>query len=153
MDLSQFLPTSENPYDPEDRTRHAGKVFVVSRSVLDGAGVQASDGSDPSSLKDRFLLCLWDAADGTSIWLPLQSEGEYKIPHEAKLLLAGEDPNWMDPELISHHRNWTLWRLGRPGRPFDFSQKQQRAVRVSELERIRSRISESSVKSLLQRGR
>jgi hypothetical protein len=119
--------------------------------VLDGAAVQASDGSDPSLLKDRFLLCLWDVTDGTSIWLPLQSEGEYEIPHEAKVLLAGEDANWMNPNKISRYRDWTLWRLGRPGRPFNFAQKQQRAVRVPELERIRSQISGSSVESLLER--
>jgi hypothetical protein len=149
VDRTQFLPTPENPYDPEDRQRHAGKVFVIPHVALVGGAVQASDESDPLVLKDRLLLCLWDLTAGTSIWLPIQSEGEYVTPHEANLLLGGQDPNWMNPARISRHRNGTLWRLGRPGRPFAFYQREQRAVRLPELELIRSRISESSLKSLL----
>jgi hypothetical protein len=144
-----ILPDDPAAYPPARDTIHAGKVFVVPQSVLKAAGVMSSDGSDASVLGDRFLLCLWDVDDGTSIWLPVQSFGDFAIPHSAKLLLAGTDPNWMDEARPSKYRDGTLWRLGLPRRPFMFSQQQQRAVTKDELDVIRTRISLGSVQVLI----
>ena len=144
-----FRDTPEDPYDPEDNKAHAGKVFVLQVGVLRAAGATASDETDPALIGDRLLLCLWDLADGRSIWLELQSNGEFAIPHEAKYLKAGTDPNWMNPDKISYYRDGTIWLLGRRNRPFTHRQAQQRGVSIQELGNIRSRISEASITRLL----
>lgn len=151
-DRRNLLPSSADPSSPEVDTRHAGKVFVVPQTVLEAAGVVASDGTDPAVLKDRLLLCLWDVNDGTSLWIAVQTAGDYEIPHGAKVLASGDDPNWMNSSYRSRYRDGTVWRLGRPGRPFKYRQRQQRAVTLAELERIRARISSPSVARLIAQG-
>jgi hypothetical protein len=149
-DIEPFLrETATNPYRPKNISRHAGKVFVIPLTVVRAAGVVASDGTDPAVIGDRLLLCLWDVLDGRSIWLELQSNGEYSIPHQAKYLAAGSDPNWMNPAKVSCYRNDTIWRLGRPNVPFTYRQTQQRGVKIDELDNIRSRISHESIRRLL----
>lgn len=145
----RFRETARDPYQPEDNQRHAGKVFVIPLIVLRAAGVAASDGTDPAVIGDRLLLCLWDVVDGRSIWLELQSNGEYSIPHESKYLAAGSDPNWMNPTRVSYYRNGTIWRLGRPSQPFTYQQAQRRGVNIQELDNIRTRISRDSIRQLL----
>lgn len=147
--MPTLLPAAENPYDPDDETRHAGKVFVLTQGVLRAVNVTSSDGAQPSVLADRLLLCLWDVDDGRSLWIELQSLGEFEIPHAAKRLYAGTDPNWMNEQKVSHYRDGTVWRLGRPNMPFKHHQTQQRAVIVEELHRIRNRISQASIDCLI----
>lgn len=147
----RFLPDPMDPFDPEIETRHAGKVFVVPQRVLAGAGVRASDGTDPAVIGDRLLLCLWDVIDGTSIWLEFQSVGEHEVPHESKRLRAGTDTNWMNPARPSRYRDGVLWLLGRPGAPFRYRQTQQRHITPNELSAVRSRMSASSVDALVPR--
>lgn len=146
---ASFRPAARDPYEADDNTLHAGKVFVIPQSVLTAAAAIASDGTAPREIGDRLLLCLWDVVDGRSIWLELQSNGENSIPHEAKYLTRGLDPNWMNPEKISYYRNGTIWCLGRPGTAFTYRQAEQRGVRIAELENIRARISPDSIKRLL----
>lgn len=147
---ASFRETRENPYEePEDTTLHAGKVFVVPLNVLWAAGVVASDGTDPAVIGDRLLLCLWDVVDQRSIWLELQSNGEYAIPHDAKYLTAGQDPNWMNPGRTSYYRDGTIWLLGRRNQPFTYRQQQRRGGYVGELNNIRERISRASIRRLL----
>lgn len=141
-----FHPLAENPFAPESELLHAGKVFVFTPGVLKAVGATSSDGSDAGSLVNRFLLCLWDATDDSSLWITLQSVGEFEIPHAAKRLYSGVDANWMDEAKSTRHRDGTLWRLGRAGRPVKFTQPQQRAVIASEVERIRARISGASLR-------
>lgn len=134
-----------SPYEPEDETLHAGKVFVMPQGVLKAVGATASDGSDLAELKNRLLLCLWDVDDDRSVWLSVQSKGDFQIPHPSKLLLAGDDPNWMDPDKVSRYRAGTLWILGQPGKPVKFTQPQKRAVTNEELATIRARFSPEAV--------
>lgn len=141
--------TPPDPYDPEEPTLHAGKVFVIPQSVLRAAGVVASDGTDPALIGDRFLLCLWDLRDGRSLWLAVQSTGDFEIPHRAKYIRRGDDPNWMNPKKQSRYRDGTVWCLGRKDNPFRFLQKQQRGVGVQELDKMRARLSRDSIHKLL----
>lgn len=145
----RFVADPADPFGPETETQHAGKVFVVPQHVLIGAGIRSSDGTDPVVIGDRLLLCLWDAQDGTSIWLGLQSSGDFEIPFESKLLRAGTDPNWMNPARITRYRDGTLWLLGRPGAPFRYRQAQQRAITRDELTVVRGRMSPTSVDALV----
>lgn len=147
--MATLLPVPDNPFAPESDTRHAGKVFVLTQGVLRAGNATASDGSDISVLADRFLLCLWDADDGTSLWIELQSSGEYDITHANKRLYAGEDPNWMDASKISRYRDGTIWRMGRPGSPFRHRQQQQRAITKAELTQVQSRVSRPSIDALV----
>lgn len=145
----RFAPDPADPFDPEVETQHTGKVFVIPQRVLAGAGIRASDGTDPVAIGDRLLLCLWDLSDGTSIWLELQTIGDFAIPHESKRLRAGVDANWMNPARPSHYRDGTLWLLGRPGSPFRYRQLQQRHITDRELNVVRSRMSPASVNALM----
>jgi hypothetical protein len=147
--MPALLEPSDNPFAPEIDTRHAGKVFVLTQRNLHAAGAVGSDGTNPSKLVNRFLLCLWDADNDTSFWITLQSIGDYEVPHATKRLYAGADANWMDPKKTTYHRNGTVWRLGALGKPLKFTQKQQRAVVKDELLRIQKRISSASVAKLL----
>lgn len=147
--MAQRQEPAEDPYDPENEYRHAGKVFVLTQKVLHAASAKASDGSDPSVLADRFLLCLWDVDDDTSLWIALQSNGDYEITHGNKRLSAGSDPNWMDASIPSKYRDGTVWRLGRCGKPFRHSQGEQRFITRDELLRVQGRISEDSINILV----
>lgn len=147
--MARLKLAPENPFDPECDTQHAGKVFVLNQTVLLAVGATASNGTDISVLKDRFLLCLWDVDDGTSLWIALQSDGDYDIRHSSKRLHAGEDPNWMNESKVSRYRDGTVWRLGRKGSPFRHKQQQQRAIGKEELDQVRSRISTGSIAALV----
>ena len=148
--MARFLQAQKLPFTPESDIRHAGKVFVLTQGVLQAGGATSSDGSDVSVLADRFLLCLWDVDDGTSIWIALQSNGDYQLPHASKRLHAGSDANWMDASKLSRYRDGTIWRLGRPGRPFRHRQQQQRSITPEELAVVRSRVSASSIATLVK---
>ncbi len=143
--MPHLLPVTDNPFSPEIENRHAGKVFVLTAGILNIVRATGSDGSDPSGLVSRFLLCLWDLDDDSSLWITLQSVGDFEVPHASKRLYAGTDPNWMDPEKVTYHRNGTLWRLGYPGTPVKFKQAQKRAVVKDELTLIQGRISPESI--------
>lgn len=150
--MAQLCPdsASSSPSDQWSNILHAGKVFVISQKVLEGAGWRSSDGSHRSELKDRLLLCLWDVDDGTSVWISIQSSGEHRIPLDEKLMFGQVDANWMDEARGSYHRVGTLWLLGRPGRPFRFDQAQKRAIKDSELKIIRGRFSSENVMALIE---
>ena len=124
------------PETPHDRTKHAGRVFVLTSQILTKFGCP-SDDTDPTTMKDRLYLCIWDLSDGTSIWLSVQSGGTHTIPNDSKLNAGTRDPNWMDN--TSHHNIGTLWKLGTRGNPFNFSQPQLRAITRDELNKIRAR--------------
>lgn len=147
--MAKLQPAPDNPFAPEIETQHAGKVFVLTQEVLRAGNATASDGSDISVLADRFLLCLWDVDDGTSLWIALQSKGDYEITPANKCLYAGYDPNWMDASKISRYRDGTIWRMGRPGNPFRHSQQQQRAITREELAQVQSRVSRTSIDALV----
>lgn len=143
--MPRLLPVADDPFNPEIETRHAGKVFVLTPGILKIVRATGSDGSNPTELVNRFLLCLWDLDDDSSLWITLQSVGEFEVPHASKRLYAGTDPNWMDPEKVTYHRNGTLWCLGYPGTPVKFKQNQKRAVVKDELIQIQNRISQESI--------
>jgi hypothetical protein len=147
--MATLLPVPENPFDPEIDTRHAGKVFVLTQGILRAVSATGSDGTDAAELVNRFLLCLWDVDDDTSLWITLQSIGDYLVPHAEKRIYAGIDPNWMDPNRQTFHRDGTLWRLGSSGHPVRFRQQQQRAVTKAELLRIQGRISPKSMSAFV----
>jgi hypothetical protein len=147
--MAQLLEAPENPLDPECETRHAGEVFVLMQDVLRAGNATSSDGSDLSVLADRFLLCIWDVDDGTSLWIALQSNGDHEIAHGNKMLYAGTDDNWMNPSKVSRYRDGTIWRLGRRSQPFRHRQQQQRAISKEELTQVQTRISRASIDALL----
>jgi hypothetical protein len=149
--MAKLKPVPDNPFDPGSETQHAGKVFVLTQGVLRAGNATASDRCDISVLADRFLLCLWDVDDGTSLWIALQSNGDYDIAHANKRLYAGRDPNWMDASKVSRYRDGTIWRMGSPGRPFRHTQQQQRAITKEELTQVQSRISKASIDALVPR--
>ncbi len=121
-----FRAAVGDPYEPENDQVHADKVFVLQVGVLRAAGAIASDGTAPDVIGDRLLLCLWDLVDGRSIWIELQTNGEYTIPHEAKFLTAGNDPNWMNRscqgafgDIEGRCRTRCKRRRGAPGKGVD----------------------------------
>ncbi len=139
-DWGNFLVPSDNPYDPECKTCHAGKVFRLSQADFYDAHAIASDGSSPMNItrynEPRYMLCLWDLADGLSVWLPLQSKGEHTITPERKY--GKRDSKWIN----NPSRYWTrrpggrhgaIWRLGRPGEPFRYEQRERRGITLDEL--------------------
>lgn len=140
----------ENPFNPEKKDVHAGKVFVFSHGVLKAVGAVSSDSRGFDDAKDHFFLCLWDLDNDASIWIALQSEGEFEVSYASKRMHEGSDPNWMSQDKTSHYRNGAIYRLGSPGNPVSFSQKQKRYVTRSEVETIRSRISQEAIEKILQ---
>lgn len=151
------LEPAENPYDPECDTRHAGKVFRFSQSFLIDHNIKPSDGTSPSEIGEgRYMLCLYDLEDGTSLWIGLQRKGEYEIAHENKRQYGTLERHnnrrgaWMDPNTISCYRkanirdgkirDATIWRLGSPGNPIKFAQSEKRAITLCELRKVRARM-------------
>lgn len=145
--VARKLEPAENPYEPECNTRHAGKVFVISQKVLHAVNAEASDNADISLIGDRLLLCLWDLDDGTSLWIELQSSGEYEIAHNNKRLYGKDDPNWMDENKPSKYRMGTILRLGRPGFPVNYTQKQKRAVTLEQLRQVQEQVPKASIEA------
>ncbi len=148
--MPKLLTEAVDPYSPEDERIHAGKVFVLPQGVLAAVNTTSSDGSAVSELKDRLMLCLWDVDDATSVWISLQSDGDFEVTHANKRLAGAADPNWMDEDKVTHYRNGTLWLMGKPGRPVNFSQKQKHSVTNAELDAIRANISRSTLDSLIR---
>ena len=141
---------TDNPFDPERKEIHAGKVFVFPHGVLKAVRAKSSDGRRFDNAKDHFFLCLWDLDDGPSLWIALQSEGEFEVPFESKRMHEGVDLNWMDQHKKSHYRDAAIYRLGTLGTPISFSQKQKRYVTRLEMEKIRKTISNESIYKLLE---